>query len=460
MSSKYIESTNPAKNYEVIGKVEATSNEKISKMVDKANSEKDRWGKTSIKERVEVVKKLCKVFKDNEKQIAQLITKEIGTPNVECLDEVQWNWSYVDWFLDNVERSISPETTYEDTASTHQILYEPIGTAAVITPWNLPFDMFIWGVIPNLLVGNTVIYKAAEECILTGKLLETLAKKAELPEGILSFVHGGADEGKYLTEQDIDLIWFTGSSDVGRKIYNLAGKKFIKVILEMGGSNPAVVFQDANIDLAVDKIISKRFMFCGQTCDADKRVIIHKSKYEEFVHKFVMKVESLLVGDPQNTETQIGPLVSKKQLGLLNAQLNDAIKKGAKVLCGGTKVKYLKGAYFLPTVLTDITKNMRIWNEEVFGPILPIVKFDTEEEAIELANNTLYGLGSQVFTQDKQKALRIASQLKAGNVDINGAGHFKPFNPFGGYKNSGMGREHGIVGFRELCQIKTVSIER
>src|SRR4030042_1052716 len=402
---KKIVSTNPGRNYEVIGEVIASTNSEIKKKVDDANNVKQKWSDLGIKKRIEIVNKAYLAYKADEKQIAELITKEVGTPMTECRSEVKWNWSYVNWFIKNVESAIGEEITFEDKTSLHKILYEPIGTTAVITPWNLPFDLFIWGVLPNLLVGNTVVYKASEECILTGKFLEEISSRVGFPNGVLSFIHGDAEEGMYLTEQDIDLIWFTGSTEVGKKIYQLSGVKFIRSVLEMGGSNPAVVFKDADIDLSVNSILSSRFMFCGQTCD-------------------------------------------------------DAKRKGAKVLTGGEITQNFEGAYYYPTILTNIRKTMRVWKEEVFGPVLPIITFTSEEEAISLANDTLYGLGSDIYSEDKKKLLKVAEKLKAGNVTFNGCNHFKPFNPFGGYKNSGMGREHGIVGFRELCQIKTISMNK
>jgi len=443
-----------------VGKVRVSSKANIAQKVKLANLCKETWGRLQTEERIRYVRRLYEVLKKEERLISETITQEIGTPLQECRGEVNWNWSYIDWFLENVESAISPEITLEDKQSLHRVFYEPIGSAAVITPWNLPFDMFVWGVFPNLLVGNTVVYKTSEECAVTGKLLEKISQKANLPDGVLSFVHGSALEGKFLTEQNIDLVWFTGSSEVGRKIYELCGKKFIKAVLEMGGSNPAIVFPDADIDLAVSSSLSKRFMFCGQTCDADKRLIVHESVYAKFMAEFVRKVKSLIVGDPQKLDVQIGPLVSRKQLNLLESQLKDAVNKGAEIVCGGERPVGLKGSYFLPTVVSKVSMNMRVLKEEVFGPLIPVIAFKDEDEAVNYANNTEYGLGSQVFTKDLSLAFRVAKKIKAGNVDINGAGHFYPFNPFGGYKNSGTGREHGIHGFRELCQIKTVSMKK
>jgi acyl-CoA reductase-like NAD-dependent aldehyde dehydrogenase len=450
-------STNPAKNYQKIGEVGVTSDEEIVRKVDRANKAKDEWRKIGATKRVELLRNAYNLLKYRADDIALSITKEIGTSISESKDEVNWDWEYFLWFLDNVEKALAPETTHEDDSLIYQVVYEPIGSVAVITPWNLPFDMFVWGVIPNLLAGNTVIYKAAEECVLTGKLLEEIMNSAGLPEGVFSAVHGGSEQGSILAQQNIDMIWFTGSSEVGKKLYELAGKKLIKCVLEMGGSNPAIVFEDADLKKVVSTIKFKRYSFSGQTCDAVKRLIVHEDIFNELVDLLKAEVTSITVGDPEDEATDMGSLVSKKQLDALMAQVNHSLGEGARVLTGGKQPDNLQGAYYLPAILTNVSPAMRVWKEEVFGPVLPIVVFSTEEEAIRLANDTRYGLGAQVYTANNAKALRVAAELKAGGVDINGVNRFKPFNPFGGYKDSGMGREHGMHGFRELCQIKLLS---
>jgi succinate-semialdehyde dehydrogenase/glutarate-semialdehyde dehydrogenase len=444
---KKIISTNPAQNYEKIGEVVASTAVEIHASVDAANQGKESWGMLPVSERVKALTKAYEIFKSRHAEIVNIISQEIGTPLSEVDGEVSWDWDYFQWFIDNVESALSPHTSHESASSLHQIYYEPLGSVAVITPWNLPFDLFIWGVIPNLLVGNTVVYKASEECVLSGKLFGEIMESVGLPKGVFNIIHGDGEEGKILTESNIDAIWFTGSSEVGQKLYELAGKKFIRSILEMGGSNPAIVCEDADLDLATTKIVSKRFMFSGQTCDADKRVIVHENIKKQFIEKLVGKVKSL----------PTTPLVSQKQLDHLIEQVNDARSKGATILVGGSSPTDLHGAYYLPTVVDDVTSDMKVWHEEVFGPVLPIVSYKSDSEAVALANDTEYGLGSQVFTKDQDKANYFALRIKAGNVDINGVGHFIPQNPFGGYKHSGIGREHGMDGFRELCQVKTVS---
>lgn len=452
-----VTSTNPAQNYAINGRITASPHEGIIRKVNQANQARESWRRLGISKRVELLRQLYDHLKQHGDDIASTITKEVGTPIAECNDEVNWDWSYFSWFLDNAVQMLAPETTGEDDTSLYQITYEPTGSVAVITPWNLPFDMFVWGVIPNLLVGNTVIYKAAEECALTGKLLEELCGEAGLPEDVLSFIHGTGEQGAFLARQNVDMVWFTGSSEVGKQLYELAGKRFIKAVIETGGSNPAIIFEDADLDIVVPKIMFKRYSFAGQTCDAVKRLIVHEDIYDQLINRLQTEVAKIVVGNPDNTATTMGPLVSKKQLDTLATQVEISVKAGARIITGGKQPEDLEGAYFLPTILTDVTPTMPVWREEVFGPVLPIMKFSSEEEAIKLANDTRYGLGSQVYTRNGAKALRVASELKVGGVDINGTSHFKPFNPFGGYKDSGMGREHGVYGIRELCQLKLIS---
>lgn len=453
-------STNPAKNYEVIGSVEPSSKEQVSQAVANARKAQKAWSKLGVAGRAEVLKKVKAAFQAHEEEIAKLITKEVGMAYSESLDEVQWDWGYWDWFVNNAERILRPETTLEDATSTHTLYREPLGVAAVITPWNLPFDMFVWGVIPNLLAGNTVVYKASEECIISGVLFEKIVKETRLLEGVCNFIHGDGNQGAWLVDDNIDMVWFTGSSEVGQSLYKKAGEKFIKAVLEMGGSNPVIIFDDADIDKLVGTITFKRFSFCGQTCDAMKRLIVHESRYEEVVAKLSEKIRAIAVGDPSDSKTQMGSLASKKQKDILKLQVEDALQNGAKILKQVDIDSNLMGAYYPPTMLGNIKPEMKVWKEEVFGPVLPIVTFKTDAEALSLANDTKYGLSAQIYTKNADRIKKMKEELIVGSVDVNGASHFKPNNPFGGCKLSGMGREHGEEGLRELTRIKVVSESR
>ena len=454
---KKLISTNPAKNYQVIGSVSISTPEEIKQKVEEANRVKTVWKELGVAKRIKMLGPLYNEFLKRKKEIALLTTKEIGTPIKSVLEDLDWDQNYFRWFLENGEKYLSDEITYKDDKQIHKIVYEPIGVTAVIVPWNFPWGNFLWGTIPNLIAGNAVVLKHSEECPLTGKLIEEIVKKVNLPKGVFAEIYGNGKVGEKLINQNIDLIWFTGSSKVGKILYEIAGKKYIKAILEMGGSNPAIIFEDVNINEIIDKLYVKRFGNCGQTCDALKRLLVHKSLFNEVVEKLKVMAEAKIVGNPEKPETQMGPLVAKRQLDLLEAQVEDAVKKGAKIITGGRRPKDLKGAYYLPTILIDVKKNMRVWNEEVFGPVLVVVPFKNEEEAIKLANDTSYGLGAQVYTKDRKRALRLSTKIEAGTIDINLASHWLACNPFGGYKESGMGREHGAYGFRELCQIKVVA---
>ncbi len=450
-------STNPAKNYKRIGSIEVSTSQEIKRKVDQANKAKSDWKELGAIKRTQLLKPLCREFQQRKKEIALLVTREIGKPITESIDDLNWDDEYFADFLKNGPEYLKDEITYRKGKAFHKIIYEPIGTAAVVVPWNFPFANFLWGVVPNLIAGNTVVFKHSEECPLVGKLVEEMMNRLKLPKGVFSEVYGDGKVGETLVQQDIDFVWFTGSSRVGKQLYEITGKKFIRSVLEMGGSNPAVVFEDVDIAEIIERLYTGRFFNNGQVCDAIKRLIVHQSILDEVVEKLKKRVEKVVVGDPEDKKTDLGSLVAKRQLEMLKSQVEDAVRKGARIVTGGSPSKDLKGAYYLPTLLTNVNRNMRVWEEEVFGPVLPIVSFRTEEEAVELANDTVYGLGAMVFSKNKERALRVASKIEAGCIDINKGDHWLPRNPFGGYKESGMGREHGHHGFRELCQMKVVA---
>ena len=301
-----------------------------------------------------------------------------------------------------------------------------------------------------------MVFKTSEECPLVGKLIEKIILSHNLPPGVFSEIYGAGDVGKKLTESNINLIWFTGSTKTGKSLYKIAAEKFIKAVLEMGGSNPCVVFDDVDIDKAAPIIFGGRFRHCGQVCSALKRLIIHEDVAEKLTDALKEIVERQNIGDPMDPKTDLGSLVAKRQQTLISEQLKDAIAKGAKIVAQTKISSGLKGAFFPPTLLSNVSADMRVWNEEVFGPLFPIVTFKTEEEGVNLANDTLYGLGARVISADRKRAQRVASEIDAGSIAINYEARFLACDPFGGYKNSGIGRERGIYGLRELCQVKVI----
>jgi len=291
-----------------------------------------------------------------------------------------------------------------------------------------------------------VILKHSEECSLCGKFIEDVFSK-HLPQGVLTEIYGDGETGKLLLQEDVQMVSFTGSTKTGKYVYEQAGKKFIRAVVELGGSAPGIIFEDADIDTAIVTACANRLFNQGQCCDGLKRLIVHESVYDEVVRKSVEIFSRKKIGPADSEDTEVGPLVAKRQLDLLVAQVADAKVKGARVETGGNSLEEkLGGAFFEPTILTGVTPDMRVWNEEVFGPVLPIV--------------TSFGLGAYVFTEDTERALRASKSIESGMVSVNGANYVMPFNPFGGYKNSGVGREHGKYGFHEVVQVKVIARNR
>ena len=450
-------STNPGKNYKKLGEVNVSTQDEIRNKVEKANSAMRGWRNLGVEGRVKLLRLVVDKLKESKDELALLATQEMGMPISQSRNDVDDAIRYFIWYLDNAKKYLSPEIVYQDDKITHKVFYEPLGVAAVIIPWNFPLSNFVWGCGQNLISGNTVVLKHSEECPLFGKRLEELIESCGLPDGVFSEVYGDGKIGDYLVHQDIGLISFTGSTKVGKHLYKVAGEKFIKIVSEMGGSAPGIIFEDADLEKALETTYYNRFSNCGQACDALKRLIVHESKFAQVAQELKELLSSKKIGDSEKESTDIGPLVAKRQLELLELQVKDAIDKGAKILIGGRRPKNLHGASYEPTILTNVNRKMRVWQEEVFGPVLPIVSFKTEEEAISLANDTKYGLGAYIFTEDKEKALCVASQIDAGMVGINNASYLQPCSPFGGYKDSGIGREHGKFGFNELTQVKVVA---
>ncbi len=452
-----ITATNPAKDYATLGEVESSTPKEIEAKVTAAHKAKRTWKELGVEGRIKLIRPIRDEFERRTDEIATLISTETGKAITEAKSEVdRYIHNDIDWFLDHAVEALSDQTTLKDDESIHRIVYEPYGVAVAIAPWNYPFGMAAWGIFPNLLAGNCVIFKTSEECILIGKLIEEIMANHELPEGVFSVVHGAGDVGEQLSKSDINLLWFTGSTRTGKKLFQTAGERFYRAIMELGGSSPCVVFDDVDIPRAASVIYGGRFQHCGQVCTSLKRLIVHESVVSELTEELSKILLSKKVGDPLDPETDHGSLVAKRQVELLESQVQDALDKGAKIIAQAKVPKELKGAYYPPTLLTNITQEMRVWHEEVFGPVLPIVSFNDEAEGVRMANDTVYGLGARIMSEDEERAERVASQIDAGSIQLNYEQRFMPADPFGGYKDSGMGRERGIEGLRELSQIKVI----
>jgi succinate-semialdehyde dehydrogenase/glutarate-semialdehyde dehydrogenase len=459
MTNNVIVSTNPS-TAEILGQVPFSLPDEITSKVNQAQQAKILWKELGVEGRHNYLARIIELLTESQEELATLQSQEMGMPITEAKVDVEDGIRYFQWYLDHAPEYLAPQKTFENDEIYHQVFHEPYGVAAVITPWNFPISNFVWGVAQNLAAGNVVVFKHSEECPLFGKKIEELITKANLPVGVFSEVYGDGQVGDFLVHQNIDLIWFTGSTKVGQLLYKVAAEKFIKAVFELGGSSPGIVFANADLDRTLESIFMNRFLNCGQVCDGLKRLIVHQSRFEEVVTKLKELIQTKKVGNAVDSSTDIGPLVAKRQLDTLQDQFQDAVAKGAKVEIGGKVIPSLPGFFFEPTILTNVTPSMLVWQEEVFGPVLPVVAFNTEEEAVTLANDTQYGLGSYIFTEDKQLAARVASKIEAGMVGINNAYYGQPCSPFGGQKLSGMGRDHGVFGFHDLTKIKVVAFEK
>lgn len=452
-------STNPSRKYEIIGEVAVSTEQEIKDKVAAAHKAKKMWRDMGTAARVELLRKVGKRFEDNAERFAALEAQEMGMPIKEAREDFVYSLEYWNSYLDTAEAALKKTVTFEDEKEIHELHRAPRGVAACIAPWNFPFANFVWQCGQNLAAGNTVVFKHSEETPLCGKLVEELVT-AELPEGVFAEVYGDGSVGKMLVEQNVDFICFTGSSAVGRQTAESAGRRLIPTCMELGGSAPGIVLEDADVKNVAATIYNARFICCGQMCDGLKRLIVHKSKFEEVVAELQAIIKTKKIGDAGDESTRLGPLVAKRQLDLLESQVADAVEKGAKVLIGGKRPDGLEGAYFEPTLLADISTDMRVWKEEVFGPVLPIITFETEEEAIGLANDTTYGLGAYIFTADEKRYRRVAREIETCMVSQNNLTYLRPENFFGGCKLSGSGREHGPEGFHEVTMSKIIARDK
>lgn len=454
----FIKSYNPANN-DLLGQLESTSIDEIKEIVNNSKQAFERWGYLTLNERLSFIKKIYDEVKSKKEEFAKLVTNEMGMPISESLLDIDSGLEYIEWYINNAQKIIGDKITYEDDQEIDKVLFEPKGVVAVIIAWNFPFSSFVWQAISNLVVGNTVIIKHSEYVPLCSKYIFDLVSSV-LPQNVYSVVYGDSEVGKNLVKQDIDMICFTGSTKTGQYLYKIAGEKFIPIVLECGGSAPGIVFDDADIDSVIESIYINKFANNGQICDGQKRLIVHESKYDEVCEKLKKCIENKKIGNPLDQNTELGPLASISQLEKLEKQVEDAIQKGAQILCGGKRRELDNGNYYLPTILTNISKDMKVYNEEVFGPIIPIITFKTLEEAIEIANDTKYGLGGYIYTSDKSKYDMVVKRLKTGMIALNNLYYLKPCNPFGGYKKSGLGKNNSEYGLRELCNIKVVTYEK
>jgi succinate-semialdehyde dehydrogenase/glutarate-semialdehyde dehydrogenase/succinyl-CoA reductase len=444
---------NPATE-EVINQYEIMTKDQINDRIKRARNTFEQW-KKDINKRIDSLHDLAAELRKNKENLARIATKEMGKVIKESRAEVEKCAWVVDYYADNGQIFMKEEIINTD-ARKSVVAFQPIGVIGSIMPWNFPYWQAIRFASPSLILGNTIVLKPASATMQCGIEIEKSFNKIGAPEGVFQTLVGDSSIAETLIDSDdISAITFTGSVSVGGKVAQRSTSQIKKCVLELGGSDPFIVCDDADIDKASSGAVRGRFINCGQSCIASKRFIIVKKIANEFVEKFTQKAEKLRVGDPLSDDTDMGPLVNNKSLENIESIVKETIKDGAHVLTGGERVG-TKGYFYEPTVIKDVSSKMRIAQEEVFGPVAPIITVDNEAEAIKLANNTQYGLGASIWTQDLNKAEELSNQIQSGIVTVNNIVASDPRVPFGGVKKSGFGRELSRYGMMEFANIKSV----
>ena len=452
MNEGKVKTINPATE-EVLNEYDIMTKEQINDKVKKARNAFQDWKKDASK-RIDHLHDFANQLRKDKEKLARIATNEMGKAIKEARSEVEKCAWAMEYYADNGQILSTDEVVNTDARKT-VIRFQPIGVIGSIMPWNFPYWQALRFAAPSLMIGNTIVLKPASATMQCGIEIEKTFKSAGLPDGVFQTLVGDSSVAESLIDSDTNAVTFTGSVPVGAKVAQRATSQIKKTVLELGGSDPFIVCEDADIEKASNGAIKGRFINCGQSCIASKRFIVVKNVANEFIEKFVHKAEKLKVGDPLSDDTDIGPLVNTSGLNKIDSQVKEAVKEGAELLKGGEQIGK-KGYFYKPTVLKNVNPKMKIAQEEVFGPVAPIIVAGDEVEAIEIANDSEYGLGASIWTQDLDKAERLSSIVESGIVSVNNVVASDPRVPFGGVKKSGFGRELSRYGMLEFVNIKSV----
>ncbi|MBB6451096.1 betaine-aldehyde dehydrogenase [Geomicrobium halophilum] len=450
-------------NQEVIATV-AEGNEEDAKRavaVARRTFDEGSWAATPANERGEIVHKIGMLIRESREELAELETLDTGKTLSESLDDMDDIANVFIYFAGLADKEGGEMIDSPLPDSTSKVVREPVGVCGQITPWNYPLLQAAWKLAPALAAGNTLVMKPSEITPLTTVKVFELFEQAGVPTGVANLVLGpGHNVGAHLSEStDVDLISFTGGIDTGKKIMQSASTNVKKLALELGGKNPNIVFADADFETAVDQALNAVFFHAGQVCSAGARLLVESSIHDKFVDAVVERAKNIKLGDGFAEDTQSGPLISAEHRDKVEKYVAIGQEEGAQLVLGGQRpeeAQLQQGFFYQPTIFTNCTEDMRIVQEEVFGPVLTIETFDSEEDAIRKANNTIYGLAGATFTEDIGKAERVAGQLRMGTVWINDFHPYFAQAPWGGYKQSGIGRELGRPGLEEYTETKHV----
>jgi succinate-semialdehyde dehydrogenase/glutarate-semialdehyde dehydrogenase/succinyl-CoA reductase len=427
----------------------------IRDAVQKARKGFEDWSRQDISKRAEFLQNFAQELRKNKTKLAATATREMGKPMKESISEVEKCAWVMEYYGDNGSIFINDEIINTD-ARKSIVSFQPLGVIGSIMPWNFPYWQALRFAAPSLMVGNTIVLKPASATMQCGIEIENSFKNIGLPDGVFTTLVGDSSIAEPLIDSDINAVTFTGSVPVGAQVASRATSQWKKCVLELGGSDPFIVCDDADVEKASSGAVKGRFINCGQSCIASKRFLVAKDIAKEFIEKFVQKVEKLVVGDPTQDATDIGPLVNKAAFQNIDSLVKDAKSNGAEVLTGGVPLGNGKGYFYKPTVIAKVSPKMRIANEEVFGPVAPVTIVEDEKEAIKVANDSKYGLGASVWTQDLDKAENLSRAVQSGIVTVNNVVASDPRVPFGGVKRSGFGRELSRYGMLEFVNIKSI----
>ncbi|MGB7677955.1 MAG: NAD-dependent succinate-semialdehyde dehydrogenase [Nitrososphaeraceae archaeon] len=453
MNNNKIKTINPATE-KIIQEYEVMTKEQINDRVKIAQNTFQDWKKDPSK-RTDLLHDFANELRRDKENLAKTATNEMGKAIKEARSEVEKCAWTIEYYADHGKIFSTDEVVNTD-ARKSVITFQPFGVIGSIMPWNFPYWQGLRFAAPSLMVGNTIILKPASATMQCGIEIEKTFEKAGVPQGVFQTLVGDSRIAETLIDSDgINAVTFTGSVPVGAKVAQRATSKLKKTVLELGGSDPFIVCEDADIEKASIGAVKGRFINCGQSCIASKRFIVVKEVADEFTEKFVQKTEQLRVGNPLSEDTDVGPLVNAKSLENMEGIVNRTIKSGAELLTGGERINS-KGYFFKPAIFKSVSPEMEIAQEEVFGPVAPIIIANDEKQALEIANDSKFGLGASIWTQNLEKAERLSAMVASGIVTVNNVVVSDPRVPFGGIKNSGFGRELSRYGMLEFVNIKSV----
>lgn len=462
-----IASVNPATG-EVLGELDSAGPTEVHAAVARARAAQPDWNAWGIRNRVQVLRQFQQILLTRKTDIARRITQEAGKPQVEALlTEVLVVLDATRFLIDNAFALLRHERLAHGNlamkSKSGRILHEPFGVIGIISPWNYPFSIPATESLAALVAGNAVVLKPSELTPLIALELQALLRQAGVPNDIFQVLPGEGETGEALVESEIDKLVFTGSVATGRRIAQVAAKRLLPVVLELGGKDPMIVLEDADVDVASSGAIWGAFVNAGQTCLSVERCYVHKNLYSTFLDACAEKARKLRVGNGMDAATEIGPMIHERQVRVVESHVENARQRGARVLAGGTRLRELGPTFFAPTVLADVDHSMRVMQRdaETFGPVLPIAAFSNDAEAVRLANDSDYGLAASIWTRDRAHGEHLAREISAGTVMVNDSVSCFSISeaPHGGVKASGLGRTHGRWGLAEMVRVKYVDCD-